>query len=111
MVAQHMSALKQANAVRLPRALLRREIRSGRRAVEEVILDTPEEALTATFGELLVWQHGWGHTRARRFLARLQKDAVFVSELRVLRDLTRRERSMIVARLAEESGVSARSAA
>jgi hypothetical protein len=105
MVPQYMTALKRANTIRLSRALLRRDVASGRREAADVVLDPPDEAATATVLELLMWQRDWGRARALRFLASLRDDGVFVSEQRRLRDLTQRERLLIVPRLSGERGV------
>jgi len=83
MVPQHVRALERANAVRSSRARLRRDVARGRQSAAEVILDPPAEALTATIGELLTWQRGWGSVRAEEFLAALSADGLaFVSVVR-----------------------------
>src|SRR4051812_46340647 len=99
MVPQYMTALERANTIRLSRALLRRDVASGRREATDVVLDPPDEAATANVAELLMWQRGWGRARTLRFLAGLRHDGVFVSEQRLLRDLTQRERLLMAARL------------
>jgi hypothetical protein len=105
LVAQRMSALERANAVRLSRARLRRDVATGRRSAQDVILDPPAEAVTATVGELLAWQRGWGPVRVERFLAELGAERLaFVSPVRALGDVTVRERSVLVRRLASKFG-------
>ncbi len=104
-VAQHLRALERANEVRCSRARLRRDVTRGQRSAAEVILDPPAEALTATIGELLTWQRGWGSVRAERFLAALgAKELAFVSVGRVLQNVMPRERSVIAERLRAELG-------
>jgi hypothetical protein len=105
LVAQHMRALERANEVRCSRARLHRDVARGRRSAAEVILDPPAEARTATVGELLTWQRGWGAVRAERFLAALGAERLaFVSVVRALQDVTPRERSVIAERLRPEAG-------
>jgi hypothetical protein len=105
LVVQRMSALERANAVRLSRARLRRDVATGRRSAQDVILDPPAEAVTATVGEMLAWQRGWGSVRVERFLAELGAERLaFVSPVRALGDVTLRERSVIARRLASEFG-------
>lgn len=103
MVAQHMRALERANAIRLSRARLRRDVATGRRSAQDVILDPPAEVATATVGDLLAWQRGWGSVRVERFLAELGAERLaFVSPVRALGEVTLRERSVIAGRLRGE---------
>jgi hypothetical protein len=97
---QHMEALARANAIRLRRARLRREVAAGNRSLADVIADPPVEAKGATVGSALAWQYRWGSERVRRFLSDLQgRGVVFLSETRPLEALTQRERHHLAAEL------------
>lgn len=86
---QCMTALRRANEVRLARAALKRRVSEGTITASEVIVTCPWEAASMTIGELLVSQHRWAWTRARRLLADLG-----VSETKTLGSFTDRQRHM-----------------
>src|SRR5581483_4760781 len=92
---QRMRALEQANAVRLARAELKRQIAEGEVSAAEIILRTPEVAHRWTLAELLVAQRRWGSTRCRKFLQRNG-----ISELKAIGELTDRQRRLLVSQLA-----------
>jgi hypothetical protein len=96
---QHMRALEQANRVRLARAELKRRVAAGELAVAEVILQCPWEAETMSVSDVLMSQHRWGRTRARRLLS-----AQMVSETKQVGSLTARQRMGLVAALSESAG-------
>ena len=91
---QRMRALERANAVRLARAELKRQIARGRVSAAEVILDLPSEAISWSVGELLMSQRRWGSNRTRKLLSGLQ-----ISENRHLGALTERQRRVLAAQL------------
>ena len=97
---QHMQALARANEVRLARADLKRRVMDGETTAADVILESPWEAETMSVAELLMSQHRWGHTRARRFLA-----TVPISETKTIGSMTARQRHS----LAELLGAQTRS--
>ena len=84
---QHMRALQRANEVRLARAELKRRVTEGETTAAAVILDSPWEAESMAVAELLMSQHRWGHTRARRFLA-----GVPMTETKTIGSMTDRQR-------------------
>ena len=92
---QHLRALQRANEVRLARAELKRRVTQGHLTAVDVILGRPWEAESMAVSELLMSQHRWGHTRARRFLA-----TVPISETKTLGSMTERQRSSLVELLA-----------
>jgi hypothetical protein len=94
---QHMRALEQANRVRLARAALKRSVRAGNTAVEQVVRTCPWEAETMTVSELLRSQSRWGRTRTRKFLVPLA-----VSENRQLGRLTLRQKEALAGALEEK---------
>ncbi len=92
---QHMEALAHANRVRLARAALKREIKTGSATAADVMRDCPLEVETMTVSELLRSQDRWGRSRVKKFLGQFEG----VSESRELRRLTIRQRDLIAARL------------
>ena len=95
---QRMKALERANAVRLARAELKRQIAHGRRSAADVILELPSEALSWSVGELLMSQRRWGCNRTRKLLWSLQ-----ISETRHLEMLTERQRRLLADRLGQRA--------
>lgn len=91
---QRMRALERANAVRLARAELKRQIAQGHVSAAEVILRLPAEAESWPVGELLMSQRRWGTNRTRKLLSGLQ-----ISEMRPLRLLTERQRRLLATQL------------
>jgi hypothetical protein len=91
---QRMRALERANAVRLARAELKRQIAHGRLSAAEVILELPSEAMSWSVGELLMSQRRWGSNRARKLLSGLQ-----ISENRQIGMLTDRQRRLLASQL------------
>jgi hypothetical protein len=88
---QCMQALARANEVRLARAALKREIGAGRRAVTEVIIESPWEAESMSLSELLCSQRRWGRARSRKLLS-----STALGEGKKLGTLTERQRRILV---------------
>lgn len=86
-----MVALERANAIRLERARLKREIKAGRLDVVEVLDKIPECALTMPTIGLLTAQRQWGDGTAKKFLQGLE-----ISPMRRLGDLTYRQRGVLI---------------
>ena len=91
---QHMRALQRANEVRLARAELKRRVTDGETTAAAVILASPWEAESMAVAELLMSQHRWGHTRARRFLA-----GIPMTETKTIGSMTERQRRSLAAML------------
>jgi hypothetical protein len=91
---QCMKALERANAVRLARASLKRQVADGELTAAEVIRDAPWEAENLTLADLLMSQHRWGRQRCRKFLARNQ-----INELKTVGTLTERQRRLLADQL------------
>lgn len=87
---QHMQALQEANRIRFARIEVARALDRGDRTVADVLERIPDELQNWPLGSLLRAQRRWGRTRARRFCS-----LVGINELRVLGDLTLRQRSLI----------------
>ncbi|HEX4036293.1 MAG TPA: hypothetical protein VHX66_17780 [Solirubrobacteraceae bacterium] len=95
---QHMRALARANEVRLARAELKRRVMEGETTAAAVILDSPWEVENMAVAELLMSQHRWGHTRARRFLSTIP-----ISETKTIGSMTDRQRHALADLLAAQS--------
>lgn len=91
---QRMRALERANAVRLARARLKRQIARGGLSAADVLLALPSEAMSWSVGELVMSQRRWGCNRTRKLLSGLQ-----ISENRHLGALTERQRRLLAAEL------------
>ena len=91
---QCMEALARANEVRLARAALKRDICAGRRAVTDVIIDSPWEADSMSLSELLCSQRRWGRARSRKLLS-----SAALSEGKKVGSLTERQRRILVGAL------------
>jgi hypothetical protein len=99
---QHMKALARANRVRLARAELKRRVAEGEITVAEVVLERPWEAESMPIIDLLMSQHRWGRTRARRFLASFP-----MTETKTIGSMTDRQRHCVAARLEDGPAASA----
>jgi hypothetical protein len=95
---QRMRALERANAVRLARAELKRQIAHGRLSAGDVLLELPSEAMSWPVGELLMSQRRWGCNRTRKLLSALQ-----ISENRHLGKLTERQRRLLADQLGTQA--------
>lgn len=93
---QHLVALQRANAVRLARAELKRQISAGEITVGRVVLSTPWEAASMTVADLLMSQKRWGRTRCKKFLS-----TVPLSETKTVGALTERQRHAVARALGE----------
>jgi hypothetical protein len=91
---QCMQALARANAVRLARAALKRDISAGRRRITEVIMDSPWETESMSLSELLCSQRRWGRARSRKLLS-----STALNEGKRVGTLTERQRRILVAAL------------
>jgi len=96
---QHIRALEHANRVRLARAALKRSVRAGELAADEVVRERPWEAETMSVSELLRSQSRWGQTRTRKFLVPLA-----LNENRQLGRLTLRQREALAGALEDKRG-------
>jgi hypothetical protein len=86
-----MQALARANEVRLARAALKRDVGAGRRAVTDVIAESPWEAQSMSLSELLCSQRRWGRARSRKLLS-----SAALGEAKKLGSLTERQRRVLV---------------
>lgn len=93
---QHMVALAKANEVRLAAAALKREIKNGELPIAAALED--ERAQPLQIGDLLAAQHKWGSVRTRWLL-----EPLYIAEHRRVRDLTERQRQLLITELGREA--------
>src|SRR3954452_24442264 len=91
---QHLEALARANAVRLARAELKRNLAEGAVQAADVFVDCPWEAASMNVADVLLSQRRWGSHRCRKFLFGLR-----ISETKTVGALTERQRREVAARL------------
>jgi len=65
---QRMEALRRANEIRSRRAQLKRDLKSGKAKINEVIGDPPDFVLTAKVFDMLMAVPKYGKVKATRFL-------------------------------------------
>lgn len=87
-VPQHMSALERANAVRLARAQLKRDVKAGAVSIRDAL--DADCARRMRVLDLLAWQRGWGPVRAGKLLRRAG-----CSERLLVEQLTDRQRQVL----------------
>lgn len=68
LLAQRLTALQLANAVRVPRAQLKRDIKAGRVSFRDILLDTPPCARTAKVYDMLMAVPKYGRVKASKTL-------------------------------------------
>jgi hypothetical protein len=91
---QRLEALERANEIRTLRARLKRDLKGGRAAIEEVLSQPPEYLATAAILDLLIWTPKRKRIKATRVLRRCQ-----ITPTRAVGALTERERQIIIAEL------------
>ena len=103
---QHMRALQRANAVRLARAELKRQVAEGKITAAEAILRPPAEIEGMAIAELLMSQRRWGQTRCRSVLT-----AVPLPETKTVGSMTDRQRRVLASLLAQPQDAASAAAA
>lgn len=98
-VPQHLDALATANARRIERATMKREVRAKTRRLAAIIVTPPDSCATATIGDVLTWMPRVGPGRALRLMRDAARHAAppfpAPSEARRLGELTLRQRRAI----------------
>lgn len=88
---QHLKALASANRIRFERAQVKRDLKSGKITIPELLQDIPEGIESATVYEMLDAMDRWGRVRSRRLLTRLG-----ISEWVTFRNLTGRQKLLLM---------------
>lgn len=95
---QRMDALEHANDIRIRRARLKRQIKTGEKRLEDVLPDPPEWLGTAKVYDLLMVVPGFGAVKVNRLLVNAR-----ISPSKTVGGMTPRQRNEIARRLADWS--------
>jgi hypothetical protein len=88
---QRMEALQRANDVRVRRAQLKRDLKSARVHIEEILLDPPEFVSTAKVFDMLMAVPKFGRVKAARLLNQCR-----ISQSKTVGGLSERQRTELV---------------
>jgi hypothetical protein len=86
-----MEALKRANEIRVRRAQLKKDLKDGRRHIEEVLRDPPEYVGTAKVFDILMAVPKFGRVKAARFLNQCR-----ISQSKTVGGLSDRQRAELL---------------
>jgi hypothetical protein len=88
---QRMEALKRANNIRVKRARLKKDLKDGRRRIEEILADPPEFVFTAKVFDMLMAVPKFGRVKAARFLNQCR-----ISQSKTVGGLSERQRAELI---------------
>ena len=88
---QRMDALRRANEIRVRRAQLKKDLKSGNARIERVLLDPPEYVETAKVVDILMAVPKFGRVKAARFLNQCR-----ISQSKTVGGLSERQRAELV---------------
>jgi hypothetical protein len=88
---QRMDALRRANDIRVARARLKRDLKSGTVRVEEILADPPDYVGTAKVFDMLMAVPKFGRVKAARFLNQCR-----ISQSKTVAGLSERQRQELV---------------
>ena len=86
-----MDALRRANDIRVARARLKRDLKSGTVRVEEILADPPDYVGTAKVFDMLMAVPKFGRVKAGRFLNQCR-----ISQSKTVAGLSERQRQELV---------------
>jgi hypothetical protein len=86
-----MDALRRANEIRVERARLKKELKSGRVMIEDVLADPPEFVGTAKVFDMLLAVPKFGRVKAAKFLNQCR-----ISQSKTVGGLSERQRAELV---------------
>ena len=87
---QRMEALKRANEIRVRRAQLKKDLKSGTQ-IEEILRDPPEYVATAKVFDILMAVPKFGRVKAARFLNQCR-----ISQSKTVGGLSERQRHELI---------------
>ena len=87
-----MDALQRANEIRMRRAQLKRDLKSGRRSIHELLLAPPEYLETAKVFDLLLAVPKYGRVKVNKILSQCR-----ISPSKTIGGLSERQRRELVA--------------
>lgn len=88
---QRMDALRRANDIRVKRAQLKKDLKTGRVHVEEILSDPPDYVGTAKVFDMLMAVPKFGRVKAGRFLNQCR-----ISQSKTVAGLSERQREELV---------------
>ena len=88
---QRMEALKRANDIRVRRAQLKKDLKSGSASIEEILSDPPEYVSTAKVFDMLMAVPKFGRVKAARFLNQCR-----ISQSKTVGGLSDRQRAELI---------------
>ena len=88
---QRMEALKRANDIRVKRAQLKRDLKSGAVSIEKILSDPPEWVSTAKVFDMLMAVPKFGRVKAARFLNQCR-----ISQSKTVGGLSERQRAELI---------------
>ena len=91
---QRMEALKRANDIRVKRAQLKKDLKSGDVSIEEILREPPEYVSTAKVFDMLMAVPKFGRVKAARLLNQCR-----ISQSKTVGGLSDRQRAEIVSLL------------
>src|ERR1700755_2880347 len=88
---QRMEALQRANDIRSRRAQLKRDLKAGRQAIHELLLDPPEYLETAKVFDLMLAVPKYGRFKVNKILSTCR-----ISPSKTIGGLSQRQRTELV---------------
>jgi hypothetical protein len=88
---QRMEALKRANDIRVRRAQLKKDLKSGGALIQEILRDPPEFVSTAKVFDMLLAVPKFGRVKASRFL-----NLCRISQSKTVGGLSDRQRAELI---------------
>ena len=88
---QRMEALRRANDIRVKRAQLKKDLKSGAVSIEEILRDPPEFVSTAKVFDMLMAVPKFGRVKAARLLNHCR-----ISQSKTVGGLSERQRTELV---------------
>lgn len=93
-LAQRMASLERANEIRTERAVLKRDLKAGRRSIHDLLLDPPEYIETMKVFDLLLAVPKYGRVKSNKVLHLCR-----VSPSKTIGGMSARQRTEIVSML------------
>ena len=88
---QRMEALARANDIRVKRAQLKKDLKSGDASIEQILRDPPEYVSTAKVFDMLMAVPKFGRVKATRFLNQCR-----ISQAKTVGGLSERQRAELI---------------
>ena len=91
---QRMDALARANEIRIQRAQLKRDLKSGRRSIHQLLTDPPEYVETAKVFDMLLAVPKYGRVKVNKILVHCR-----IAPSKTIGGLSERQRSELISLL------------